>query len=405
MSNLLARRFLMALTAIAISVQCVFSPSVAAPPSSGLPQADPAQVGMDPAPLAQIAPAMQQSVNDGEAGGVVTLLARQGRVVHIEAVGYADVESKRPMRTDTIFAIASMSKPITATAVMVLADEGKLKVDDPVAQYLPEFADAALESGKPNRPITLRDLMTHTSGLTGSQQNEGTLAETVKKLAARKLQSQPGEKWQYSPGLSVCGRVVEVVSGQPFERFLQDRIFGPLEMVDTTFFPTPEQQTRIAKLYKPGAAKGTLEATTHWLSDLTPDRTPNPSGGLFSTAPDMVRFYQMVLNRGELDGKRIVSEAAVREMSTIHTGELTAGFTPSCGWGLGWGIVDKPEDVTRMLSPGTFGHGGAFGTQGWIDPERRMIFVLMIQRSGFGNGDRSPIREKFQELAVKAVKE
>ncbi|NLX95453.1 MAG: beta-lactamase family protein [Rhodopirellula sp.] len=373
-------------------------------PVSGLPRAEPSEVGMEAGPLAGIAPAMRQFVEKGEVSGVVTLLARQGRTIHLEAVGYADVEAKRPIQPDTVFAIASMTKPITATAVMILADEGKLKVDDPIARHLPEFSAATLQSGPPDRPITLRDLLTHTSGLGGSQENVGSLAETVEKLAARPLQFQPGTKWQYSPGLSVCGRVVEVVSGKPFDRFLQDRVFGPLKMADTTFFPTPEQQKRLARLYKPGAAQGTLDATTHWISDLSPSRTPNPSAGLFSTAPDLVRFYQMILNGGELDGRRIVSEAAVQEMRTIQTGDLTAGFTPSCGWGLGWGVVSKPEEVTRMLSPGTFGHGGAFGTQGWIDPERRMIFVLMIQRTGFGNGDRSPIRERFQELAVEALK-
>lgn len=392
------------LFAFALSVGGAIAARGEAPPPTGLPRAEPAQVGMEAGPLERIAPAMQQFVDNGEAAGMVTLVARRGRVVHLEAVGSADLASKRPMRPDTIFAIASMTKPITATAVMILQDEGKLSIDEPVTKYLPEFADAKLPSGPPNRPITLRDLMTHTSGVAGDQRNEGTLAETVRKLAARPLAFQPGEKWQYSPGLSVCGRVVEVVSGQPFDRFLKERIFQPLGMIDTTFHPTPEQQKRLATLYKPGSAEKTLEATTHWINELTPDRTPNPSGGLFSTAPDMVRFYQAILGGGQLDGTRIVSESAVREMRTIQTGDLTAGFTPSCGWGLGWGVVDKPEDVTKMLSPGTFGHGGAFGTQGWIDPQCEMIFVLMIQRTGFGNGDRSPIRAALQELAVEALR-
>lgn len=396
--------FLAAILAISWSIRGVLAAAGEAP-ATGLPQAEPSQVGMEAAPLERIAPAMQQFVDKGEVAGVVSLVARRGRVVHLKAVGYADLESQRPMRPDTIFAIASMTKPVTATAVMILQDEGKLSINDPVARFLPEFADARLSGGPANRPITLRDLLTHTSGVVGDQRNQGTLAETVHKLAARPLQFQPGTKWQYSPGLSVCGRVVEVVSGLPFDRFLQERIFQPLKMVDTTFHPTPEQQKRLARLYQPGSAVKTLETATHWISDLAPDRTPNPSGGLFSTAPDMVRFYQAILGGGQLHGKRIVSESAVRQMRTIHTGDLTAGFTPSCGWGLGWGVVDKPEDVTRMLSPGTFGHGGAFGTQGWIDPQREMIFVLMIQRTGFGNGDRSPIRATLQELAVEALRD
>jgi CubicO group peptidase (beta-lactamase class C family) len=287
--------------------------------------------------------------------------------------------------------------------VLILQDEGKLSIDDPVAKYVPEFSDARLGDGTPADTITIRHAITHTSGLTGSQQNQGSLADTVAQLAQRPLAFQPGKQWQYSPGLSVCGRIVEVVSGRPFEEFLAVRIFGPLKMVDTTFFPSPEQQTRLARLYQPGPDKNSLAAATHWINELGPKRTPNPSGGLFSTASDMARFYQMILNGGQLDGQRIVSAAAVRQMTTVQTGELTTGFTSGNGWGLGWCVVRKPEGVTEMLSPGTFGHGGAFGTQGWVDPKRRMIFVLMIQRTGFGNSDASEIRRTFQQLAVQAV--
>jgi CubicO group peptidase (beta-lactamase class C family) len=229
------------------------------------------------------------------------------------------------------------------------------------------------------------------------------LAETVEALAAEPLQFQPGEKWQYSPGLTVCGRVVEIVAGMPYEQFLAERIFKPLGMNDTTFHPTPEQQKRIAVLYKPGPEGKSIEPTEHWLSALTPDRSPNPSGGLFSTAADLARFYQMILGGGRLGAARVVSEDAVREMTRLQTDDLKTGFTSGNGWGLGWGIVRQPQGVTEMLSPGTFGHGGAFGTQGWVDPERRMIFVLLIQRTGFGNGDESDIRAALQRLAVEAL--
>jgi CubicO group peptidase (beta-lactamase class C family) len=346
---------------------------------------------------------MSQFVKDHQISGAVTLVARDGDVVHWEAVGKADVENNQPMQKDTIFAIASMTKPITATAVMMLQDEGKLSIQDPVAKYIPQFKEAALEDDKLNREITIFDLLTHTSGLVGSQQNEGSLQATAEKLAARPLGFQPGTRWQYGPGITVCGRVVELASGQPFEVFLAKRIFEPLGMSDTTFFPSPQQQTRIARLYKPGKDKNSLEATTHWLTDLSASRTPNPSGGLFSTAGDLAKFYQMILNGGQYNGKRLVSESAVKEMTRIQTGELQTGFTPGNGWGLGWCVVRQPLGPTSELSAGTFGHGGALGTQGWVDPTRRMIFVLMIQRTEFGNSDASDIRRTFQELAVKAA--
>lgn len=353
--------------------------------------------------LAQIRPRMQEFVDQQQVSGTVTLVAYRGRVVHLEAVGLADVESRRPMRPDTMFCIASMTKPITAAAVMILRDEGKLSLDDPVSKYVPAFAEVALRDGKPKQRITLRHCLTHTAGLSGSQQNEGSLQETIQKLAQRPLDFEPGTKWQYSPGLSVCGRVVEVVSGKPFAEFLAERIFRPLKMVDSTFHPSPAQQQRLARLYQPGEGGKSLTPATHWLVDLSPDSSPNPSGGLFSTAADIGRFYQMLLNQGELDGQRIVSAAAVREMTEIQTGELRTGFTDGNAWGLGCGLVRRPQGVTAMLSPGTFGHGGAFGTQSWADPQRQMIFVLMIQRTGFGNGDASDLRRVFQELAVQGV--
>jgi CubicO group peptidase (beta-lactamase class C family) len=353
--------------------------------------------------LAGIAPQMQAFVDQKQISGAVTLVACRGQVIHLEAVGSADLENQRPMSPDTMFCIASMTKPVTATAVMILQDEGNLSVDDPVSKYVPAFAEVALRDGKPKQAVTLRHCLTHTAGLSGNQQNEGSLKDTVERLAQRPLDFEPGTKWQYSPGLSVCGRVVEVVSGKPFDEFLAERIFRPLKMADTTFHPSAAQQQRLAHLYQPGADGKTLAPATHWLVDVSPDKSPNPSGGLFSTAADMARFYQMVLSGGELDGQRIVSAAAVKQMTKIQTGDLKTGFTDGNAWGLGWCLVRQPQGVTAMLSPGTFGHGGAFGTQGWGDPQRQLIFVLMIQRTGFGNGDASDIRRTLQELGVNAV--
>jgi CubicO group peptidase (beta-lactamase class C family) len=380
----------------------VFGPAIhrgagAEDPAAGEAQAQAAGLG-------EIASRMQAFVDRNQISGAVTLVAHRGQVVHLAAVGSADVETDRPMSADTMFCIASMTKPVTATAVMILQDEGKLATDDPVSQYIPAFETVSLRDGKPKRALTIRDCLTHTAGLSGSQQNEGSLQETVERLARRPLDFEPGTKWQYSPGLSVCGRVVEVVAGKPFDEFLAERIFRPLNMADTTFRPSAAQQQRLARLYQPGADGQSLAPATHWLSDTSPDKSPNPSGGLFSIAADMARFYQMILNGGELDGRRIVSAAAVAEMTKVQTGELTTGFTDGNAWGLGWCLVRQPQGVTAMLSPGTFGHGGAFGTQGWVDPQRQMIFVLMIQRTGFGNSDGAEIRRVFQQLAVAGIK-
>lgn len=358
-----------------------------------------------PSESAEIAARMERFVADGAISGAVTLVASKDKVLHTAAVGKADLEANRAMQPDALFAVASMTKPISATAVMILKDEGKLALDDPVSKYIPEFADAKLKSGESlARPITLRDLLTHTSGLGGDQRLEGSLEETAKVLAQRGLDFQPGTKWQYSPGLTVCGRVVEVASGQAFEDFLAERIFVPLGMQDTTFVLSDEQRPRLATLYKPGENGKGLAPAQHWLNDPAEakSRGPNPSGGLFSTAADMARFYQMVLNSCELDGQRIVSRESVKEMTSVQTRDLATGFTPGNGWGLGWCVVQEPQGVTGMLSPGSFGHGGAFGTQGWIDSERNLIFVLMIQRTGLPNSDASDMRKEFQRLAVEA---
>jgi CubicO group peptidase (beta-lactamase class C family) len=347
---------------------------------------------------------MQEFAEAKQFSGSVTLVASQGKVVHLEAVGLADIATKQAMTKDSIFAIASMTKPITATALMILQDEGKLSVDDPVAKYIPQFKDVSLADGPAKTEMTILHLMTHTSGLGGEQQCIGSIKQTVEELATRKLSFEPGTKWQYSPGLNVCGRIIEVVSGQAYEKFLAERIFEPLKMVDTTFTPNESQRERIAKLYQPSEEKPLLALASHWITDLSGDVVPTPSGGLFSTASDMAAFYQMILNGGELDGKRIVSAAAVKQMTAIQTGELATGFTPGNGWGLGWCVVREPQGVTATVSPGTFGHGGAFGTQGWVDPKTQTIYVLMIQRTKFGNGDGSDIRGEFHRLAAECLR-
>ncbi|MEX1040843.1 MAG: serine hydrolase domain-containing protein [Pirellulaceae bacterium] len=345
---------------------------------------------------------IERHMAEGQISGAVTLVSQKGEVIHAAAQGLANLEDQTAMTPETIFGIASMTKPIAATALMILVDDKKVKLDDPVSKYIPEFADVRLDGEPLESPITLRHCLTHTAGLGGGQQNTGSLAETAQAVAARPLNFKPGTRWQYSPGMTVIGRVVEVASEQKFEDFLAERIFEPLGMTSTTFNPTPDQQARLAVLYQPGPQPKTMAPTTHWLSEVSPTRPPNPSGGLFSTAEDMLKFNQMLLSEGKHEDQQIVSTESVKEMKKLQTGDLETGFTPGNGWGLGVCVIREPQGATAALAPGSFGHGGAFGTQAWIDPEKQMVFILMIQRTNFGNSDASDLRGDFQRLAVEA---
>ena len=355
-----------------------------------------------PPVVEEINAAMQKFVDDAVISGAVTLVGHEGKIVHLGAVGKPDIGRQRPMKGANLFSIASMTKPIVATGIMILQDEGKLNVNDEVRKYLPEMGALKLKDGTPAaRPVTIKDAITHTAGFAGEQIFEGSLADAVKDLAARPLDFQPGERWQYSPGLNVAGRIIEVVSEQPLDKFLQERIFDPLKMNQTTFFPDDKLVKRIAKVYE--RPDGKLVVADNKYVSFEGFTAANPSAGLVSSARDMFRFYQMVLNGGKLRGKRIVSRDAAEQMTSIQTGDLKAGFTPGNGWGLGWCVVRKPQGVTGMLSSGTFGHGGAFGTQGWVDPKTETIYVLMLLRAGLPNSDASEMRKEFQALAAKHV--
>ncbi len=364
--------------------------------------------------FAAVAPRMQEFVDKGEASGIVTLVATKDRILHIGAVGKTDIAGDRRLRTDDIFWIASMSKPITAVCIAILADDGKLTFDDPLMKHLPEFADVMVnENGlraKPSRPITLRDVLTHTSGLGEMTNREPhlSLAQTSKNLAQQELRFQPGSRWAYSTaGIDILGRVVEVAGGMPFDEFLRKRVLDPLGMKDTSFWITPEKQSRWAHSYRWNAQAGKLAETTipYLYNTAVTDRERPPLGGagLFSTAADIARFYQMMLNGGALNGKRILKPATVAEMTRKQTGDLNA--RPGMPWGLGFCVVEDPTKApgNRVLSPDSFGHGGAFSTQSWADPTRNLIWVLMFQRDGKGNPDNSDVRIAFQEAAAKGL--
>lgn len=358
--------------------------------------------------LKAVSAAVQAQVDKGEVAGAVSLVLTPDRTVHFSACGHSDLAAKTPMVQDALFWIASMTKPIVGCAILMLQDEGTLSVDDPASKYLPQLAGLKTADGRPGNP-TLKQLLTHTSGLSEPTEPEAlasrTLAELMPHIASKPLQCLPGERWQYSQaGINALGRIVEVVSGKSLPDFLKERIFDPLGMKDTTFYPDATQQARIAKAYR--LTDGRLAETrvkAVYDSVRGNDRYPAANGGLYSTAADYGRFCQMLLNRGTLDGKRILSPEAVTAMSSIQSGELKTGFVDGMAWGLGCGVVRQPQGVTAMLSPGTFGHGGAYGTQAWIDPVRRVAYVLMVQRANFSNGDASEVRRAFQAAAAKEL--
>jgi CubicO group peptidase (beta-lactamase class C family) len=350
----------------------------------------------------RLAATLQPAVDNHTLAGAVLLVADKEKVLAIETVGYADVAAKKQMEPDNLFWIASQSKPITATALMMLVDEGKVKLDDPVEKYLPEFKGQWLSAEqdadhvllkKPSHPITVRNVLSHTSGLPfKSALEEPTLdlfplVARVRSYAMTPLRFDPDRAYQYSnAGINTAGRIIEVVSGMSYEDFLDKRLFQPLGMNDTTFWPNDEQLARLAKSYKPNATKDGLEEITigqlkYPLTDH--ERQPMPAGGLFSTARDVARFCQMVLASGTFEGKRYLSEDAVREMTKRQTPESVRE-----NYGLGW-----------STGGGTFGHGGAFATNMSIDPGRGLITVFMVQHAG------SPEIGKLNGEFVKAAQE
>lgn len=359
--------------------------------------------------LAIIDARMEGFVTQHQIAGAVTAVATKSRTVYVSAVGQADIESGRVMTTDSIFRIASMTKPITATGLMILHDEGKLSIDDPIEKFIPSFKGQKFKDGRPAPAVTIRDVLTHTAGLSrppSSDFQTKTLEEIVDSIGKAPLAFEPGSQWKYSSGLNVAARIIEVVSGESYADFLQSRIFKPLGMQHTTFVLSKDQASRLATTYSPDKDSHGVVPSTHRsvVLDPTVRRTPNPSGGLFSTASDIVRFYQLILKGGTVDGRKVISRKSIDLMTSIHSGDVVTGFTPGNGWGLGWCVVRNPQGVSRLLNPGTCGHGGAFGTQVWMDPQRGVVFLLMIQRTNFGNADASDVRDAFQEAAITAIK-
>jgi CubicO group peptidase (beta-lactamase class C family) len=374
--------------------------------------------------LSKIPERMKHFIADRTVAGAVTLVARANDVVEFDASGMADIEAGRPMQKDTIFQIMSMTKPVTAIGIMMLAEDGKLSLRDSVEQYLPEFKDQRVATtvgpdaerlALPDRPITIRDLMTHTAGIVDvapasirnyPQLMNVPLADVVGELGKQPLLFQPGTKWSYSsPGIEILGRIIEVCSGQKYEDFIADRILKPLGMKDTFFFPPAEKLDRIAMVYEQKDGKLVRASATILGGDPSKHRQgavfPAPGWGLYSTAADLLRLYRMMLNGGVMENRRYLSPFSVHLMTEVQTtGIHPVGWMRGSGYGLAWEIVDDPMGELDGHYMGSYGHGGAFGTKGWIDPKSSLISILLIQRS---DGGTDTLHRVFQNMAESSV--
>ena len=380
--------------------------------------------GMDQEILRRIPERMRHFVDEKTIAGVVTLVAHGNDIVEFDTQGMADIEAKRPMTKDAIFQIMSMTKPVTAIGIMMLAEEGKLSVLDSVEHYLPEFKDLrvatntgpdAARLGAPEHAITIRDLLTHTAGMTDAapadikdyqHSMKVPLDEVVRQLAKERLLFQPGTAWSYSSaGIEILGRIIEVCSGQKYEDFIAERILRPLKMQDSFFYPPSDKIDRIAMVYvgkdgnlvrAPGTILGGDPAKYRKGSVF-----PAPGWGLYSTAEDLLHLYRMMLNGGVYEGHRLLSPFSVHVMTEPHTSEIRpAGWMRGADYGLAWEVATDPMGELAGHTMGSYGHGGAFGTQGWIDPNNQLISILLIQRADGGAESMTGIFLNMAEASV-----
>ena len=393
-----------------------------------LPRDQPDAVGMSSARLARIAPAMQRYIDAELTPGVITAVMRHGKLIHYKAQGHMDVASAKPMREDAIFRIASMTKPIASVALMMLWEEGRFQLRDPVSKFIPEFAaaqvstaaDASGTTGElvtPKRPIQIRDMLTHTAGLANNY--SGNVAayrqamntprpksndEQIKRLAELPLNYHPGEEWQYSAATNVVGHLVEIISGQSLDEFLRQRIFEPLQMPDTHFYLDDTKGGRLTTQYTPDEnnkikAQDPGSKQSRWIT--SPRNLFSGAGGLVSTVRDYLRFQQAMLNGGEIDGNRILAPSTVSLMLENHTGDLPLWLPgPGMGFGLGYGVVVDRGAAATPLSEGAGYWGGAYCTLSWIDPEQNLVGVLMTQVRPYSHLN---IRQDFQVLTYQAI--
>jgi CubicO group peptidase (beta-lactamase class C family) len=392
-------------------------PANAAEPST-------AGTGLDSDQLKLIHSRLQELVDRETIPGAVALVSRHGEAAYLNAAGYQNWENKTPMRTDSIFQIMSMTKPFTGVAIMMLVEQGRLELRRPVSDYLPEFKDQEVEEvsfnnqvtlHKPVNPPTVWQLMCHTSGLNGDPEGELAdnprtlrvpLAEAVNYYGHQHLKFEPGTHWRYSNmGIATLGRLIEVASGEEYVHFVQTHLLEPLGMTDTFFFAPNEKKDRIAMVYKHQNGKLVISGGEILAGDPTKYREgakyPAPEFGLYSTAPDLAKFYTMILKGGTLNGHRYVSKQTINTMRTVFTPDVTpSGWLGGTGYGLTFEVVNKPEGQLLLSSPGSFGHGGAFGTEGWMDPQNDLIRILMTQLSDGTAGAARSVVMQIGEAAV-----
>jgi CubicO group peptidase (beta-lactamase class C family) len=382
----------------------------------GLAAAPPQTLGLDAAVLDEATALLRSFVADGKIAGAVAAVARRGRVGYLEAVGVQDLESRAPMTPRTLFRIYSMAKPVTAVAAMMLHEEGRFRLDDPVAKYLPEFADvrvvdaAAAAPRPPARPITVEDLLLHTSGLShrtselyrtlAVRSRADTLPEFVRKITRAPLMEDPHTRFRYSEATTVIGRLVEIWSGRPFDAFLQTRLFAPLGMTDTIFWVDPDRRDRLASVYGPAAGGGLQRVEIEPLPFTERPALLEGAVGLVSTVPDYLRFSQMLLDGGALGGGRVLQAASVARMTANG---LPPAVQAARGGAMGWGLAN----VNVLLDPGTsgasrgeYGWDGTAGTIFWVDPVKQTVIVLMTQ-SVPANPD--TLRQRFKAIVQRAI--
>lgn len=410
-----------------------FAPAVwAGSTFGGMDKASPESVGMSSKRLDRVGAKMQEYIDKDLVAGTVCAIARKGKVVYVDARGYRDVDSGAPMTEDTIFRIASMTKPITSVALMMLYEEGAFQLSDPISKWLPEFSTmrVAVPSegalvGAPYytipavRPITIEHILTHTAGFPNSyrgltraqyeeisppQSPDETIEDFLQRLAKLPLNFQPGDKWEYSRATCVVGRLVEVMSGMTLDEYFRERIFKPLGMSDTYFFLPEKKLNRFAAQYRPGE-DGKIELADPATKDSRWLREPQVyfmgSGGLVSSTADYVRFQQMMLNGGAIGGVRLLSPKTVQLMTVNHTGDKEIWLRgPGAGFGLGYSVITDQGAAHTISNVGTFGWGGAYCTYFWVDPTEEMVAVLMTQVRPYTHLN---IRQDFNVLAYQAI--
>jgi CubicO group peptidase (beta-lactamase class C family) len=367
---------------------------------------------LNPTPLAQATDLLKQFVAERKIAGAVAAVARKGRTAYLQAVGVQDLESRAPMTERSLFRIYSMAKPVTAVAAMILFEEGKFRLEDPVSKYLPEFSKVVVyaEPGGATRapagPITIHDLLLHTSGLSHRtsdlyrsekvRSRRDTLPQFIANIVRVPLMEDPGTRFRYSEATTVVGRLVEIWSGQSFDAFLDEKVFRPLGMTDTTFWVRPEARPRLATVYSPAPGGGLAPVEIEEVPFTERPTLLEGAVGLVSTVPDFMRFSQMLLNKGELDGRRILRAGTVERMTTNG---LSASIQQARGGTMGWGLANVNISLEGPRK-GEYGWDGTAGTIFWVDPTRELVTILMTQSSP-ANPDR--IRQRFKALVDQAV--